>query len=170
MVWFYPIEFRISVFPTPNFQSHYGLILSQCQNIQRLFHSFQSHYGLILSGEDPWSKILRTISFFQSHYGLILSVLRVLRQRKRYWLSIPLWSDFIDVNGKIVIPAEILSIPLWSDFIIQEVAPVIPEKYTFNPTMVWFYHVLTLRKARAKGTLSIPLWSDFIVVLPVVIV
>ena len=54
---------------------------------------------------------------FQSHYGLILSVRNSWVVFGRVFLSIPLWSDFIELRDDVV---EI-------------------STYTFNPTMVWFY-------------------------------
>ena len=122
---------------------------------------------------------------FQSHYGLILSLNGYSLTEHKYWLSIPLWSDFIAVYPEMTLPALkcfqshyglILSIR-WT------FERLIPHS-TFNPTMVWFYHVnyhvvafvwenfqshyglilsfepLSVRN-RAE-TLSIPLWSDFI--------
>ena len=118
-----------------NFQSHFGLILSQSSGGCYLCRtSFQSHYGLILSGKVPAR--VGAVSHFQSHYGLILSVWKKKQKSK-----------------------EKLSIPLWSDFIALATATATPV--TFNPTMVWFYHA-GIQANTVHSVLSIPLWSDFI--------
>ncbi len=126
---FIAIEFRISVFPTPNFQSHYGLILSRKTKIAQLttLHSFNPTMVWFY----PYAK--------QKQQNLVSS------------LSIPLWSDFIDRTPRTAVISTILSIPLWSDFIFDYFKTKFLEKAPFNPTMVWFYRSMCLLAVRLSS-------------------
>ena len=143
MVWFYRTLASTCFTGFPNFQSHYGLILSGGRlysNTRIRFNPFNPTMVWFYLFLPCSSKNL--ISFFQSHYGLILSLLRswrsclswvpfnptmvwfyllqVLQNFSLYMpLSIPLWSDFIRNCAFVAFVVEVrLSIPLWSDFII----------------------------------------------------
>ena len=61
-----------------------------------------------------------------------------------------------------VLYQNFLSIPLWSDFIEGGNMDVYDIIRTFNPTMVWFYQPRKTKTSMARKRLSIPLWSDFI--------
>ena len=126
---------------TSTFQSHYGLILSGFNGCFRWTNNwafnptmvwFYPEMGKVknpyMNAFNPtmvWfylkvrnGKVLAT-NIFQSHYGLILSFFEpVLNQRPKF-LSIPLWSDFIEVLEPLLRTEWDLSIPLWSDFILQ---------------------------------------------------
>ena len=159
-------------------------ILHLCFHLFTVHYYFQSHYGLILSM--LWKITASTSSVsFQSHYGLILSVIITVsphttlspfnptmvwfyhvhccRLHYFYWfLSIPLWSDFIYFKGGEYMKKNLLSIPLWSDFISK-------PSMVFNKTRRNFqsHYGLILSQCSRQVTstlfsLSIPLWSDFI--------
>ncbi len=103
---------------------------------------------------------------FQSHYGLILSMTTTAPCVLNFCLSIPLWSDFIPEREiPLFLTSVFLSIPLWSDFIDDNITFSFYVRYTFNPTMVWFYQANRAVQALLVKRLSIPLWSDFICIL-----
>ncbi len=140
MVWFYPQLTRqwmgrITLLSIPLWSDF--IIVRSGATID-FYYDFQSHYGLILSStvksclEQSKESFNPTMVWFyhfnksndfyeafgfQSHYGLILSHAWCDVARSLWYLSIPLWSDFIDY--------------IFSQKILQ--------MSTFNPTMVWFY-------------------------------
>ena len=128
------------------------------------WRNFQSHYGLILSWKDLNSCEVKCM-YFQSHYGLILSQEAHRRTGCLGSLSIPLWSDFIEVllsNTRIkdddfqshygLILSWLSLDPWWCrcctfqshyGLILSLVEHVeLPFELPFNPTMVWFYPTL----------------------------
>ncbi len=120
-------------------------------------------YHFSLHDCEPLSRL------FQSHYGLILSHSVCLKNGKSealtYWLSIPLWSDFILIRGiRIGLFVMFLSIPLWSDFIPQH-RPL--RHRTGDPFQSHYGLILsfnTIIYCIKNFKLSIPLWSDFILI------
>ena len=165
MVWFYR-HFRFSALRRwERFQSHYGLILSGLwdNEIVSELTVFQSHYGLILS-KICCSYLRWGVKTFNPTMVWFYPVVPRFRLRSRFrtpfnptmvwfyqleyevesveqsFLSIPLWSDFI--NASIcysIISMNKLSIPLWSDFIWMKSWACYSCSSPFNPTMVWFY-------------------------------
>ena len=84
---------------------------------------------------------------------------------KSFWqLSIPLWSDFIEVM-KVEI-TEIVDKFFQSHYglilSLASLTAVFGSELAFNPTMVWFYQFTEKRWTSSTSLLSIPLWSDFI--------
>ena len=163
MVWFYRVVTKEDMYDTYSFQSHYGLILS-------VIHVWQG-----MSTHNPFNPTM--VWFYREH--------RPVADRQYVLLSIPLWSDFINLIFSYTLNNPFLSIPLWSDFIqlllyqrkyqrmtfqshyglilsyILCKVTKITEK-SFNPTMVWFYQTVKLPSKHDLIELSIPLWSDFI--------
>ena len=133
--------------------------------VEKLTADFQSHFGLILSNGTAGVSIIQ--NSFQSHFGLILSYcvshcefcsLRVL--------SIPFWSDFIvgEIDNHCV-NLRHLSIPFWSDFIHRDDEGI----HTLGTAHFQSHFGLILScedcvgwRLQLSGALSIPFWSDFI--------
>ena len=118
MVWFYQVPFSHFTPSRTHFQSHYGLILSTSVSLYGIFvknlsiplwsdfivaaeylrcvpRCFQSHYGLILSSSNFFSAVFRS-SAFNPTMVWFYQRNSVWRDKSDYWLSIPLWSDFIE--------------------------------------------------------------------------
>ena len=148
MVWFYHEYLRGSPNSLIFFQSHYGLILSDRQSIL---------------GQEKESPFNPTMVWFY----------HVLRRCKTLYtnvlqLSIPLWSDFI----MCLLANSISSLKFFQShygLILSDRQSILGQEKEspFNPTMVWFYHVLRRCKTLYTNVLqlSIPLWSDFIMCL-----
>ena len=144
MVWFYrkTLEAQIRPREGSNFQSHYGLILSDSR-----FRASNIHYFLSIP---LWSDFIFSVRFlhtyllifFQSHYGLILSLSEVSKCCIVILAFNPtmVWFYLLPPGKLVAAPISSLSIPLWSDFILLPVSfVVLVERFPFNPTMVWFY-------------------------------
>ena len=82
------------------------------------------------------------VGFFQSHYGLILSSIKDFRTGEVGPLSIPLWSDFI---GNVTSVGFFIG-SFQSHYGLILSSSILHTWYnavsTFNPTMVWFYHIV----------------------------
>ena len=131
----------ISRTESTRFQSHYGLILSEWLLCWWVENRFTFNPTMVWFYLPVLLKLSSVDIIFQSHYGLILSGWR---------------TDILNFHNKK------LSIPLWSDFIDGTNTQSHSFNSSFNPTMVWFYHICVPTHKTTYRGLSIPLWSDFI--------
>ena len=140
MVWFYLSNSLASSLSLKNFQSHYGLILSLwCCNRVRVECAFNP-----------------TMVWFYLPCNCVRVVIA-------YYLSIPLWSDFITF----LIFSRVLSMNFFQSHygLILSLycwRPLEQPLRSFNPTMVWFYLLFMYSIISISLNLSIPLWYDFI--------
>ncbi len=141
MVWFYQLDGKVCIAPDVSLSiplwSDFITALSAISPV--VTNAFQSHYGLILSVVIAHESIKDFKTFNPTMVWFYQSA-SCHEPRHSVRLSIPLWSDFIDGLGKVILI----------------------EIRTFNPTMVWFYLQKPIRSLQMHEVLSIPLWSDFI--------
>ncbi len=101
--------------------------------------------------------------YFQSHFGLILSIEYFEKLVERGFAFNPILVWFYRPSQSTrTVPLWELSIPFWSDFIDMFSQKILQMSMAFNPILVWFYLFAQVKLWRRYIHLSIPFWSDFI--------
>ena len=167
MVWFYPPSYPSFLLSCLDFQSHYGLILSPLRTrrsarLSRAFNPTMVWFyqavrkcielvdkGLsiplwsdFISGLTTSAPIFSASAFNPTmvwFYRESLPELCILQD----YLSIPLWSDFISAVVSIILILYLLYFQSHYGLILSSFSIHCRTQFwlSFNPTMVWFYHV-----------------------------
>ncbi len=159
MVWFYQEMAGNSWYGRQNFQSHYGLILSQSisrNRISRRVLSIPLWSDFIAVENDNVQR--QQFSFNPTMVWFYL-LMRTRQPTNSLTLSIPLWSDFIRLRDGDTVPVHPRGFQSHYGLILSTSARKSLKNFTetFNPT-------IGVRKWGWEK-LSIPLWSDFIISL-----
>ena len=133
MVWFYPeSSTRLRVWTNQS--------------------AFQSHYGLILS-----PKLFKLPKLVKRAFNptMVWFYLFQLKHQTHFQLSIPLWSDFISI-GFLARTAGSHAFQSHYGLILSPFLVFFVSFFllTFNPTMVWFYHLGTICLSRQRITFN----------------